>query len=766
MLTEAKNVATKAAKRAVGHPKDPVPVVTVDHWVRRLSPDPKREALDYLRSLFPIFGWITRYNLGWLTGDVIAGLTVGIVAVPQSMSYAKLATLPAEYGLYSTFVGTLVYSLFATSKDVSIGPVAVMSLTVSQIIAYVNDHHPGVWASTQIATTLAFICGFIVLGLGILRLGWIVEFIPAPAVSGYMTGSAINIVAGQVPGLLGLTGFNTRAAPYRVIIDTLKHLPQTKLDAAFGITGLVCLYLIRFACVYFTKRLPHRQRLFFFISVFRNAFVIIILTIASWLFTRHRETKAGKYPISILGNVPRGFQHLGAPKIEKDLVTALASELPVATIILVLEHIAISRSFGRVNGYKINPNQELIAIGVTNTIGTLFGAYPATGSFSRSALSSKSGVRTPAAGILSSMVVLVALYGLTPAFYWIPNAGLSAVIIHAVADLVASPRQVYHYWRVSPLEFIIWAASVLVTVFSTIEDGIYTAIATSAALLLVRLARPRGYFLGKVKVRGSEKSDAESRDVYVPLNPKPSLLKAGVKVAPPAPGVIVYRFEESVLYPNAALLNTVIVDYVKENMRRGRDISAIKLSDRSWNDPGPRNGGDENAENLKRPTLHAIVFDFSGVSQIDTTAIQALIDTRTEVERWADRPIEFHFATILSPWVRRALIAGGFGTGARNSSVPREIAAVVPYRGGQALDRVDKPEQDEEARLPIAEEERKFEEETSPLDLEDTPFIHFDLISAVRSAEAGLLAQPVQTSRSSTSTLCSKQKAEIEERDA
>lgn len=192
------------------------------------------------------------------------------------------------------------------------------------------------------------------------------------------------------------------------------------------------------------------------------------MTIAAWLYTRHRRNAAGSYPIKILKTVPSGFKHIGQPNIDPALVSALAGELPVATIILLLEHIAISKckslrvlpwiypdffpsAFGRVNNYKINPNQELIAIGVTNTIGSCFGAYPATGSFSRSALKSKSGVRTPAAGIITAIVVVVALYGLTPAFYWIPNAGLSAVIIHAVADLVASPHQVYGFWRVSPL---------------------------------------------------------------------------------------------------------------------------------------------------------------------------------------------------------------------------------------------------------------------------------------------------------------------------
>lgn len=218
-------------------------------------------------------------------------------------------------------------------------------------------------------------------------------------------------------------------------------------------------------------------------------------------------------------------------------------------------------------------------------------------------------MRTPAAGILTAVVVIVALYGLTPAFFWIPSAGLSAIIIHAVADLVAKPDQVYSFWRVSPLEFVIWSAAVLVTVFSTIEDGIYTSICSSLALLLVRIARPRGYFLGKVTLRSS----AETRDVYIPLNPKASLLNCNVKVTPPPPGIIVYRYEESYLYPNSSLLNSAIVDHVKANYQRGMDFSQVKMSDRPWNDPGPKPGQDENTENLARPVLRAIVLDLSAV---------------------------------------------------------------------------------------------------------------------------------------------------------
>ena len=211
------------------------------------------------------------------------------------------------------------------------------------------------------------------------------------------------------------------------------------------------------------------------------------------------------------------------------------------------------------------------------------------------------------------MVVIVALYGLTPAFYWIPNAALSAVIIHAVADLVASPSQVYSYWRVSPLEFIIWSAAVLVTVFSTIENGIYTSISASLALLLIRIAHPRGYFIGKVTLRHASDSN-ESREVFVPLR-KDGITNPHIKVELPTPGVIVYRFEESYLYPNCSLINSAIVAYVKENMRRGIDFSTMKPFDRPWNDPGPPLGGAEalQAANDEKPVLHAIVLDFSGV---------------------------------------------------------------------------------------------------------------------------------------------------------
>jgi solute carrier family 26 (sodium-independent sulfate anion transporter), member 11 len=269
-------------------------------------------------------------------------------------------------------------------------------------------------------------------------------------------------------------------------------------------------------------------------------------------------------------------------------------------------------AFGRVNGYKIDPNQELIAIGVTNTIGSLFSAYPATGSFTRSALSCKSGVRSPAGGLITGVIVIIALYGLTSAFYWIPSAALSAVIIHAVADLVTSPSKIYFYWSISPLECVIWAAAVLATIFSSIEDGIYTSVVASVILLLVRVAHPRGIFLGKVTLQCDWPNPEKTREVFVPMTQNGH---SNLEIEPPCPGIVVYRFEESFLFPNASLANSALVDHIKANTRRGKDMSAVNPGDRPWNDTAPSVFGDDSEwlENAKKPELRAVVLDFSAM---------------------------------------------------------------------------------------------------------------------------------------------------------
>ncbi|GAA5890145.1 hypothetical protein JCM5296_002830 [Sporobolomyces johnsonii] len=645
---------------------------------------------QYIRRLFPFTSWIFHYNLRWGLSDLIAGITVGLVLVPQSMSYAKIATLSPQYGLYSSFVGVVVYAFFATSKDVSIGPVAVMSLEVARVIQQVQSKPGGEeYSAAVIATAVAFLCGIIVLGIGLLRLGWIIEFIPTPSIAGFTTGSALNIAAGQVPSLMGYANkLNTRRATFHVIIDSLKHLPDTQLDAAFGLTGLVFLYIVRYALrqIEARARNPIVKRIAFFALTLRTAFVIIMLTVFAWVYLRGRPSS--EYDISILQDVPSGFRHMGQPALPTKLLSLIAPQLPVSTIILLLEHIAIAKSFGRVNNYKIDANQELIAIGVSNLVGTLFNAYPATGSFSRSAINAKAGVRTPLGGWVTGVCVIVALYALTGAFYWIPNAALSAVIIHAVLDLIASPKQVYAFWKVSPLEAGIFVLAVLVSVFSSMEIGIYASVGASVALLLFRIARPRGAFLGRVRLRPdleNPNSTAAYRDVYVPLTPD-GVRNPMVRVEPPPPGVIVFRFEESFLYPNASFYADIVLDYAQKHTRSGQRLDDIPKGDRPWNNPGPfpwkrkkALSSEEIEVEKEKPLLRAVVFDFSGVSHVDTTSLQNLVDLKRSLERYVGDHVEFHFASILSPYIKRALLAGGFGTGKGwiGDERPLEIAPVV-----------------------------------------------------------------------------------------
>ncbi|KAI5303691.1 Sulfate permease 2 [Ascosphaera atra] len=312
-----------------------------------------------------------------------------------------------------------------------------------------------------------------------------------------MTGSAIHIAAGQVPKLMGIDGFSTRGATYMVIINTLKHLGRTKLDAAMGLTAMTMLYLIRFGARYGAKHYPQRAQIFFYISTMRTTFVILLYTAISAGVNLHRRDNPA---FEVLGSVPRGFQDAAVPTVNTEMIKGFVGDLPAAVIVLLIEHIAISKSFGRVNNYTIDPSQELVAIGVTNLLGPFLGAYPATGSFSRTAIKSKAGVRTPLGGLITAVLVLLAIYALPAVFWYIPNAALAGVIIHAVGDLITPPDTLYKFWRVNPLEVVIFFIGVIVTIFSSIENGIYCTTCVSAGVLLFRIVKAKGQFLGRVQV--------------------------------------------------------------------------------------------------------------------------------------------------------------------------------------------------------------------------------------------------------------------------
>ncbi len=447
----------------------------------------------------------------------------------------------------------------------------VVSEVIKKLPEYKND--PNV-----IASALAIIAGAVICFIGLIRCGWIVDFISLSAISAYMTGSALNIAVGQVPALMGITGFSNRDATYKVVINILKHLGRTKIDAAIGLTALALLYMIRSACNFGARKVPQRAKMFFFISTLRTSFVILLYTLISWLVNRNHR----KQPIfAILGTVPRGFKNAAVPIVNKRLISAFANQLPASIIVILIEHIAIAKSFGRINNYTIDPSQEMVAIGVTNLLGPFLGAYPATGSFSRTAIKAKAGVRTPLAGVITALVVLLAIYALPAVFFYISNASLSAVIIHAVGDLITPPNTIYQFWRINPLEVIIFFAGVFVTIFASIEDGIYTTICISVAVLLFRVVKAKGRFLGKVRIHsvigdhlvddggqhGSNDPDKSTRNLFLPISHNDGS-NPEVDVESPYPGIFMYRFSEGFNYPNANhYLDYMVATIFKETRR-------------------------------------------------------------------------------------------------------------------------------------------------------------------------------------------------------
>ncbi|KAK5109777.1 hypothetical protein LTR62_006509 [Meristemomyces frigidus] len=658
---------------------------TSAEYLRSITPS-GRDCIDYAKSLFPVITWLPFYNTTWLAGDLVAGITVGAVVVPQGMAYAQLAALPVEFGLYSSFMGVLIYWFFATSKDITIGPVAVMSTVTGNIVLAAANVDPNV-PGHVIASALALIVGAVTCGIGLLRLGWLTDFISLASISAYMTGSAISIAAGQVPSMLGernskgKTPFDTRAPTYKVIINTLKHLPDAKIDAALGLTALAMLYIIRYTFTTLAKKQPNRRKLWFFCNTLRTVFVILLYTMIAWLVNIHepKSDVAKLSPFKILGKVPRGFQDAGVPIINKKIIDLFVGQIPVSVIVVLIEHISIAKSFGRINNYTINPSQELIAIGVTNLLAPFLGGYPATGSFSRTAIKSKAGVRSPLAGLVTAIVVLIAIYALTAVFFYIPSSALSAVIIHAVGDLITPPNVVYQFWRISPLEVIVFLAGVFVTVFSSIENGIYTTICASLALFLWRVFKAKGRFLGRVKVhsvvgdhvlQGADAKhvpapdndpDTSFRNIYIPIEHEDGS-NPEIQAEHPYPGIFIYRFSEGYNYPNANHYLDTMVEEVMRVCKRTNPGAFPKLGDRPWNNPGTSRSGKEEQMADDRPTLKAIILDFSSVNNVDITSVQHLIDVRNQLDRYSQpERVQWHFACINNRWTKRALVSAGFG---------------------------------------------------------------------------------------------------------
>ncbi|XP_072208202.1 sodium-independent sulfate anion transporter isoform X2 [Excalfactoria chinensis] len=442
-----------------------------------------------VRRRLPVLGWLPRYSLSCLRLDLTAGLTVGLTVVPQALAYAEVAGLPVQYGLYSSFVGCFVYCLLGTAKDVTLGPTAIMSLLVSSY----TFHDP------SYAVLLAFLSGCIQLAMGLLHLGFLLDFVSCPVIKGFTSAASITISFNQVKNILGLQGIPRQF--FLQVYETLRRIGETRVgDAILGLSCLAALAGLqamksRLHPTASTEPLATRASVLLVRScaTARNALVVLAAGLVAYSFQ-----VSGSQPLLLTGSVPRGLPPFHPPPFSKAvpngtvpfgrMVQDMGAGLAVVPLVGVLETVAIAKAFASQNDYRIDANQELLAMGTANLLGSFFSSYPITGSFGRTAVNAQTGVCSPMGGLFTGTLVLLSLAYLTSLFCYIPKAALAAVIISAVIPMFDA-RIFRTLWRVKRLDLIPFCVTFLLC-FWEVQYGIMAGVLVSGILLLYSVARP------------------------------------------------------------------------------------------------------------------------------------------------------------------------------------------------------------------------------------------------------------------------------------
>ncbi|KAI8061672.1 sulfate transporter family-domain-containing protein [Gongronella butleri] len=648
-------------------------------WKERVQASLK-PAPGWWKETFPIVKWLPFYNRQWAYSDILCGLTVGIVVIPQSMAYAKMAQLPPQFGLYSSVMGVFTYPFIGTSKDISIGTSAINSLLVGNIIVDVismPEFQSGAWTYASVVAILTLFTGIVNFIIGMVRLGILFDFICQPALAGFMAGSGLTIVVNQLNKILGIPNIDTTAPTYMIFGKTLVGLPHTNMNAILGFAALIYLYTVRYATARLTKRYPQYARALFFINISRSIVVVLLFTLLAFLVQHFH----GSSPFSMVGTIPAGFQNMGVPHWDSGLLTAIMPKMIGVIVLQIMEHCAIATSLGKMSEYKINVNQEITSIGVANILGSFFSAYPMTGAFSRSAVTSKSGSRTPMTNIVAGVLVVITVYFLTPVLQYIPTAIIGAIVTHAVTDLIVGPRVWVKFWNTHPSELLIFGAAFILSLVTRMDIAVYVPVALSLVVQLYRVSRPKYKILGRVDASSSMPSDdqvpvtpMEEKQVALGLHhvhplqrnvlfvPLDDAIFHG-RVRRIAPGIVCFQPCIDLVFENTNYLYGKLLDAVKEDTRRGAS-RANGLGGRPWNDPMP-----DNDKGRERPVLSSIILDLTHVYVMDYTAMEALAELSRMVEQYTNKPIPWYLVVNDAKNVRHALLYAGFGRQRRKKAM-------------------------------------------------------------------------------------------------
>ncbi len=425
-----------------------------------------------LSSLFPIAKWAPSYNKEWLRPDIIAGITVGAFTIPEAMAYVSLAGLPPEIGLYSAMVALLVYVIFGTSKQLSIGPTSTISILVGATLGSLMVINGSQYL--MMASLIAVMVGVLAILSWAFRLGFIIKFISKTVLTGFLAGIALYIVSGQLPKLFGIYGAS--GTFFERIYYLLIHIPETNMATlAMGVGGIIFLFLA-------TRKFPKLPNTLFLVLG-----SIIIITF----------TSLASLGVKLVGSIPQGLPALIIPDPTLIDVNVLLTLATTVFLVSYIEGYLFAAEYAAKNNYKIDKNQELLALGVSNVTVGFFQGLPIGGALSRTAVNDESGAKTPLAGGISGLVILMILLFFTGIFYNLPETILAAIVIFVIKGLVdiTHLRRIYSFSRI---EFIIAIITLLSVLFFGALQGLVIGVILSVMGLLKNMYNPHIAILGRI----------------------------------------------------------------------------------------------------------------------------------------------------------------------------------------------------------------------------------------------------------------------------
>ncbi|XP_075493118.1 sulfate transporter 1.3-like [Primulina tabacum] len=531
-----------------------------------------------IQSVFPILEWGRSYKLSFLRGDIIAGLTIASLCIPQDIAYAKLANLDPQYGLYSSFVPPLIYAFMGSSRDIAIGPVAVVSLLLGTMLQ--NEIDPkNKHEYLRLAFTATFFAGITEFALGFFRLGFLIDFLSHAAIVGFMAGAAITIGLQQLKGLLGVKTFTKKTDIVSVMRSVWSnvHHGWNWETVVIGISFLAFLLL--------AKYIGKKKKKLFWIPAIAPLLSVIISTFVVYI------TRADKKGVQIVRHIEQGINPASLHEIYFS-GTYLGKGFKIGVVsgmVALTEAVAIGRTFAAMKDYHIDGNKEMIALGSMNIIGSLTSCYVATGSFSRSAVNYMAGCNTAVSNIVMSFVVLLTLFVITPLFKYTPNAVLAAIIISAVVNLF-DVKAMITIWKIDKFDFVACMGAFFGVVFVSVEIGLLIAVALSFAKILLQVTRPRTAVLGKIP----------RTSVYRNIQQYPEATKI--------PGLLIVRVDSAIYFSNA--------NYIRERILR-------LLADEE----------EQHLKDSSQQKIQYLIIELSPVTDIDTSGIHSLEDLHKHVQK-------------------------------------------------------------------------------------------------------------------------------------